>query len=71
MFRFVDPRLTWYGDDWNVLIGHHPRRVTLLHVEVGRLEESPAVRQREGGGAQWGCSSVKARSIDTDNARVK
>lgn len=35
-------RLTWDGDDGNALIGHHPGRAAVLHVEMGRLETPPA-----------------------------
>lgn len=40
-------RLTWYRDDWYILIGHHSRRAALLHIEVSCLEKSPTGTQRE------------------------
>ena len=39
--------LTWYRDDWYILIGHHPWRAALLHIEVSCLEKSPTGTQRE------------------------
>lgn len=42
--------LTWYRDDWDILIGHDPWRAALLHIEVSRLEKPPAGTHR---GAQW------------------
>jgi len=39
--------LTWYRDDWNILIGHNPWRAALLHIEVSCLEKSPTGTQRE------------------------
>lgn len=37
---------TWYGDDRYVLVGHHSGGAALLHIEVSRLEKSPAETQR-------------------------
>lgn len=42
----MDNCFTWYGDDRYILVGHHSGRAALLHVEVGRLEKSPAETQR-------------------------
>lgn len=38
--------LTWDGDDRDVLIGHHPGRTTVLHIEVSCLEKPPVDRHR-------------------------
>lgn len=37
---------TWYGDDRYILVGHHSGGAALLHIEVSRLEKSPAETQR-------------------------
>lgn len=38
---------TWYGDDWYILIGHHPWRAAFLHVEVSCLEKSPTGKREK------------------------
>lgn len=42
----MDNCFTWYGDDRYILIGHHAGGAALLHIEVRRLEKSPAETQR-------------------------
>lgn len=41
----MDTCFTWYGDDRYILIGHHAGGAALLHIEVCRLEKSPAEKQ--------------------------
>lgn len=38
---------TWDGDDWDALIGHNSGRVTVLNVEMSRLE-TPPEKERQG-----------------------
>lgn len=40
-------KLTWDGDDWNTLIGHHTWRAAVLHIEMSSLETPPNTH-REG-----------------------
>jgi len=38
---------TWDGDDGDALIGHDSGRVTVLNVEMSRLETPPVDERRE------------------------
>ena len=57
--------LTWNGDDWDILIGHHPRRAALLHIEISCLEKSPTGIQRD---KNSDCSTVNPHPISTSDA---
>ena len=60
---------TWYRDEWYVLIGHHPWRAALLHIEVSCLEKSPAETQMERSTVRH--SEEKPHTICTQDATLK
>lgn len=43
---------TWDGDDRDALIGHNSGRITVLDVEMSRLE-TPPVEERQGETVKW------------------